>query len=502
MLYIRMLFGMLVSLYTSRIVLNALGVEDYGIYNVVGGFVAMFSLVSSSLSASVSRFLTFELGRGNMDRLKRVFTTSVSIHVVLMAVVLLLMETVGVWFLNHRLTIPTARLYAANWVFQASVLSFMLGLFSVPYNASIISHERMKAFAYIGILDVILRLLIVLFIAYSPWLFDRLIVYALLLVVVGMSLQVVYLRYCHRNFEECRFRLRFDKEYWKEMSAFAGWNFIGASSALINNHGINILLNLFYGLAINTARGIAVTVNNAICAFVGNFVTALNPQITKSYAVNNRFYMFSLAERGARFSFYIILLLALPIFLETDFVLMLWLNQIPEYTVTFIRLVLLTSLCDVLSNTLITMQFATANIRNYQITVGGVQMLIFPLSYVCFKCGSPPESTYYVCIIISLVCLLLRLYFLRVMVGLSIKRFLGNVCVNVVSVLAIAIVVPVLVHNSLPYGWVRFIVVTSISLFCVILSVFFVGCTASERQFIRWILLAKISNFHYKTNLK
>lgn len=485
MLYVRMLFGMLVSLYTSRVVLQALGVEDYGIYNVVGGFVAMFSMISSSLSSSVSRFLTFELGRGDMEKLKRVFSTSLSIHLVLMIIVWVLMETIGVWFLNTRMVIPPERLYAANWVFQASVLLFLLGLFSVPYNASIVSHERMKAFAYIGILDIILRLFIVLFIAYSSWQFDRLIIYALLLVVVSFSLQIIYFLYCRRNFEECRFHLCFDKECWKDMSVFAGWNFIGSTSALINNHGVNILLNLFYGLVINAARGIAVIVNNAICAFVGSFMTALNPQITKSYAVNDKSYMFLLAERGARFAFYIILLLALPIALETDFVLMLWLNQVPEYTVVFIRFVLFLSLCDVLSNTLITMQLATGNIRNYQIVVGGAQMLIFPFSYVCFKCGFPPESNYVVCIIISLICLLLRLYFLRITAGLSIKRYLQKVCGNVILVLIIAIVIPIFVHNTLSYGWVRFIVVTSISLLSVILSVFFVGCTLSERRFIR-----------------
>lgn len=490
MLYGRMLFGMLVSLYTSRVVLQALGVEDYGIYNVVGGFVAMFSMISASLSSSVSRFLTFELGKGNMDALKRVFSTSLSIHVVLSVIIVLLAETVGVWFLNTHMTIPEDRLYAANWVFQASVFTFVINLWSVPFSASIVAHERMSAFAYIGILDIVLRLLIVLFIAYSGLEFDRLIVYALLLVAVVCLMQVIYWRYCCRSFEECRFHLCFDKKYWKEMSVFAGWNFIGSTSALINNHGVNILLNLFYGLVINAARGIAVTVNNAICAFVGSFMTALNPQITKSYAANDKSYMFLLAERGARFAFYIISLLALPIALETDFVLMLWLNQIPEYTVVFIRFVLFLSLCDVLSNTLITMQLATGNIRNYQIVVGGVQMLIFPFSYVCFKYGFPPESNYIVCIIISLICLLLRLYFLRTMIGLSVRRYLRKVCGNVMLVLIIAIVIPILVHNNLSYGWVRFIVVTSISLLSVILSVFFVGCTSSERRFIR----EKISN--------
>lgn len=486
MLYVRMLFGMLVSLYTSRVVLNALGVEDYGIYNVVGGFVAMFSIISSSLSASVSRFLTFELGRGDMQRLKEIFSTSVLIHIALAVIVLILAESVGVWFLNTHMTIPAERFTAANWVFQASIVSFMFGLFSVPYNASIVSHERMSAFAYIGILDIILRLLIVLFIAYAPFHFDRLIVYSLLLVGVGTSLQCVYWTYCRKNFEECRqVRVFFNKTCWKEISAFAGWNFIGSASTLVNNHGINILLNIFYGVVVNASRGIAVIVNNAIGAFVGNFATAIRPQLTKSYAVGDKGYMFSLAERGARFSFYIILFLALPVALETDFILMLWLTQIPEHTINFVRLLLLLSLCDVFSGTLVTIQLATGNIRNYQIVVGGTQFLIFPLSYICFKYGSSPESTYIISIFISLLCLILRLFFLHRMVGLSIKKYLRDVCGNAILVMVLAAVIPILVHNNMSYGWWRFLVVTFISVICVLISTYFVGCSVVEQQFVK-----------------
>lgn len=485
MLYVRMLFSMVVSLYTSRVVLNTLGVEDYGIYNVVGGFVAMFSLVSSSLSASVGRFLTFELGRGDMDRLKRVFITSISIHVVLIAVVLVLTETVGVWFLNHRLTIPSDRLYAANWVFQASVFSFILGLFSVPYNASIISHERMKAFAYIGILDVILRLFIVLFVAYSPWQFDRLIVYALLLVAVSMSLQLVYLCYCRRNFEECRFRLHFDKKYWKDMSAFAGWNFIGASSALLKDQGVNIILNLFIGPVVNAARGISLSVNAAVTSFAGNFMVALNPQITKSYVTGDRAYMISLVERGSRFSFYIILLFAMPILFETDFILTLWLKQYPEHTINFVRLVLILSLCDVLSNTLVTLQLANGNIRTYQLVVGGMQMMNFPLSYICLKQGCQPESTWIIAILISTLNLLLRLAFLRKMVGLPMKQFIKNVCGNVLYVTCLSLALPLAFFINMQDGLMRFIFVVVISLVSVSIVVYKIGCSTTERLFIR-----------------
>lgn len=411
MLYVRMLFGMLVSLYTSRVVLNTLGVEDYGIHNVVGGFVAMFSLISSSLSSASSRFLTFELGKGNMEQLKRVFSTSLLIHIALAIIVFVLLETVGVWFLNARMTIPAERLYAANWVFQASIVSFILGLISVSYNASIVSHEHMGVFALIGMSNVFLNLGIVLFLAYSPWAFDKLIVYSLLLLFVGICTQCIYFYYCRKHFEECRLRLNVDKKTWKEMGSFAGWNFIGCTAGLLKDQGVNLLLNLFVGPILNAARGIAVAVNNAVSAFAGNFMIAVNPQITKSYAAGDRLYMFNLVERGSRFSFYIIFILAMPILFETEFVLTLWLKQYPEHTVNFVRFVLLLTLCDTLSNTLITLQCATGKIRNYQIVVGGMLLMNFPLSYICLKMNMQPESIYIVALFVSVVCLILRLWF-------------------------------------------------------------------------------------------
>ena len=486
MLYVRMLFSMLVSLYTSRVVLNTLGVEDYGIYNVVGGFVAMFSLISSSLSSSVSRFLTFELGRGDIERLKETFSTSLMIHLALAGIVFLLAENIGIWFLNTQMTIPEERIYAANWVFQASIISFMFGLCSVPYNASINSHERMTAFAYIGMLDVVLRLLIVLFIAYSTFNFDRLIVYSLLLVIVSMSLQCIYLWYCRKNFEECRLRFHFNKECWKEMSTFAGWNFIGCTAGLLKDQGVNILLNLFMGPVVNAARGIAISVSVAVASFSGNFMAALNPQITKSYAAEDRTYMLSLIERGSRFSYYIMLMLALPILFETEFILTLWLKQYPEHTINFVRLVLILSLCDVLSTTLITLQLATGKIRNYQIAVGGMLLMNFPLSYVCLKLGFSPESTLVVAILVSVSCLLLRLAFLRRMVGLSMKRFLRNVCLNVFLVTGASVVLPLLLTNwFIGDSWVQFLFVSLVCIVCSLTSVYMFGCSKNERQFIR-----------------
>lgn len=485
MLYVRMLFGMLVSLYTSRVVLQALGVEDYGIYNVVGGVVAMFSMISSSLSSSVSRFLTFELGKGNREGLKRVFSTSLSIHVVLALVIVLLGETIGLWFLNTHMTIPENRLYAANWVFQASIFTFVINLLSVPFSASIVSHERMSAFAYIGILDIILRLLIVLFIAYSGLAFDRLIVYALLLVGVVGIMQAIYWSYCTRNFEECRFKLSFDVSYWKDMSSFAGWNFIGCTAGLLKDQGVNILLNLFMGPIVNAARGIANTVNNVLASFAGNFMTALNPQITKSYAAGNYDYMFSLVERGSRFSYYILLLFALPMLFETEFVLTLWLKHYPEHTVNFVRLVLMVTMCDILSNTLIKVQQATGKVRNYQLVVGGALLMNFPLSYIYLKLGFPPEYTLLIALFVSIFCLFLRLLFLRQIVGFSAGEYLFKVCGNVLCVTCISAIIPFIVYIKMEDDLIRFIIICVITTCSSLFSIYFIGCKTAEKQFLK-----------------
>lgn len=495
MLYGRMLFSMLVSLYTSRVVLQALGVEDYGIYNVVGGVVSMFSIVSNSLTSSVSRFLTFELGKGDTDGLKRVFSTSLSIQLVLAGIIVVLSETVGLWFLNTHMTIPANRLYAANWVFHASVLTFVINLLSVPFSASIVSHERMSAFAYIGILDVVLRLLIVLFIAYSGLDFDRLIVYALLLVGVVCIMQAIYWRYCTRNFEECRLRLSFDIGYWKEMSSFAGWNFIGGSASLLKDQGVNILLNLFLGPIINASRGIANTVNNVMASFASNFMTALNPQITKSYAAGDYNYTFSLVERGSRFSYYILLLFALPMLFEADFVLTLWLKHYPAHTVNFVRLILLVTMCDVLSNTLINLKSATGDVRNYQLAVGGMSLMNFPLSYICLKMGFQPESTSIVAFIVAVFCLLLRLLFLRGITGFSMKRYLYKVCSNVLAVTLTATVLPAIVYLQMQDGIIRFCLICIFSALCSSTSIYFIGCNKNERGFIKEKIFFKYDHF-------
>ena len=357
LLYFRMLLLMVVSLYTSRVTLAALGVEDYGIYNVVGGVVAMFSMLSGSLSAAISRFITFELGRGDKERLKTVFSTSVNIQIGLAIIIMVLAEIGGVWFLNCKMNIATERLLAANWVLQCSIITFMINLISVPYNAAIIAHERMSAFAYISILETVLKLLVV-YLLYVT-LYDRLIVYAVLLCLVAIALRLIYGIYCKRNFEECTYHFIYDKSILRSMTGFAGWNFIGVASGALRGQGVNIVINLFCGAAVNAARAISFQVNNAVNSFASNFMTAINPQITKSYASGNYGYMMQLIFQGARLSYYLLLFISLPLILEADTVLKLWLEEVPEHTTLFVQLILVFGMEEALSNPLITAMLAT-----------------------------------------------------------------------------------------------------------------------------------------------
>jgi len=319
MLYVRMLVLMLVGLYTSRVVLGALGEDDFGVYNVVGGVVSMFTIISGALNSAVSRFITFEMGKGADAQLNKVYSTAVTIQLILAAVVVLLAEPLGLWFIDNKMTIDPSRIPAARWVLHFSLLAFVINLMSVPQMASITAHEHMSAYAYIGILDGLLRLGVAFLILHSP--IDRLIFYAALMAGVVLTVRLAYGIYCRMHFEECRYRPVFDRPLIREMFSFAGWNFIGVTSGVLRDHGGNILVNLFSDPAVNAARGVAVQLNGAVQGFVTNFMTAVNPQITKSYAAGEKEYMFSLVRRSSRMSFFLLFLIALPVIFNADYLL-------------------------------------------------------------------------------------------------------------------------------------------------------------------------------------
>lgn len=482
LLYFRMLFMMVVSLYTSRVILNALGVEDFGIYNVVGGVVAMFTVISGSLSAAISRFITYELGKGDQSKLNKIFSASVTIQLALSLIIVVLIESVGVWFLNTKMTIPADRMVAANWVLQFSIITFVINLISVPYNAAIIAHERMSAFAYISILEAVCKLAIAFLIMVSPM--DKLVFYAILMCAVSVLIRFTYGHYCKKHFTECTYHFHWDKDILKKMFGFAGWNFIGASSAVLRDHGGNIVINLFYGPSVNAARGIAIQVNNAIMGFASNFMTALNPQITKSYASGDREYMMTLLFQGARLSFYMLLMLSLPVLVNTHYILVLWLKMVPEHAVFFVQLILVFAMSESISNPLITAMLATGKIRNYQIVVGGLQMMNLPISYVCLRLGCIPETVLIVAIVISQCCLAARLYMLRGMIGLSSIQYLKKVYFNVIVVALLSLVVPGLLSKCIEESFLSFVLLFLVAVVCTVIVEFYVGCNGKERAFV------------------
>lgn len=498
LLYFRMLFLMVIGLFTSRINLQALGVQDFGIYNVVGGVVVMFNILSTSLSSAISRFLTYELGAGNKERLKHVFSSGVTIQILLAILFVLLAETLGLWFVNTHLVIPEDRIEATNWVLQFSILTFAINLISVPYNASIISHEKMAAFAYISIFEVIGKLLIAYGTFVSP--IDKLIFFSGMTTLIAVLLRVIYGWYCKKNFEECSYKFIFDSSLLKKMFSFAGWNFIGASSAVLRDQGGNIIINLFYGPSVNAARGIAMQVNNAVQGFVNNFQTAINPQITKNYASGNYQYMMNLVFKGAKFSFFILLIMSLPIMITTPYLLFLWLGQVPEHTVNFVRLILLFTLSESLAGPLITAMLATGNIKKYQIVVGGLQMLNLPISYLCLKMGLPPEIVLVVAIIISICCEFTRLFMLKNMINISIFAFLKEVYCKSLLVFAISFGITYWLNSKITPNMISFIIISICSILITCTFIYIIGLNNEERLSVRKFVLTKLNIYKYDKN--
>lgn len=483
LLYVRMLFTMAVSLFTSRVILNTLGVEDYGINNVVGGIVTMFSVLSGSLSSSISRFITFELGKGNIERLKTIFSTGVNIQLGMSVLIIIIAEAVGIWFLNTKMNIPTDRMVAANWVFQCAILTFVLNLLSVPYNAAIIAHEKMSAFAYISVVEVSLKLIIVYMLMISP--FDRLETYAVLLLLVGTVIRFIYGYYCKRHFEECTYHFVFDKPVLKEMTGFAGWNFLGNGAYMLNTQGVNILMNLYFGVAVNAARGIATQVDAALKQFVNNFTTAVNPQITKSYAQGDLDYMHKLVCRSAKFSAFLMMFFAVPIILETNTILTIWLKTVPDYAVIFLQWIIISSFMDtVLANSLVTSMFATGKIKRYQIIVTTVGCLVFPLSWIAFKLGFEPQVGYILYFIIYTILLFVRLYLLKDMVKLPVMMYIREVLYKLAPIIVVGFSIPGILILTMDAGWLRLILVCLLSVLVTAASEYFIGLSNKEKNFV------------------
>ena len=489
LLYGRSLFNMVVLLYVTRLVRSILGDIDNGVYSAIGNLVAICSPLFSALSAAVSRYLTFEIEKGNREKLNRIFSTSLIIHAVLAVVILIVAETIGLWWLNAKMVIPDERMYAAKWVFHCAVFSLLLGVVSPSYTAAIVAHERMSAYAYIGVFEVVARLTVVLLLAFSPLGADKLIAFSILYACVGLLVTLLYMIYAAKHFSECRSISVLDRSLLREMTGFAGWNFFGSAANSLSTYGVNgILLNLFGGPIVNAARGYANSVGSSVNSLVANFTIAISPQITKSYAVGDRDLSMTLIQRGARFSFYALLIIVLPLLFETDFVLRLWLGEkLPEHTINFVRLVLMFCLCEIPFYTLNTLLLATGKIRNYQIVIAVLMSMNFVVSYIFLKMGYEPEVVMVIAIVISSCCLLTRLLFLRKLVQLSIKNYVFQVLGNLLLITVCAMILPSIVYYGFSFssGVMQFV---SVSFACVLWTsgvVFWLGCAQNERVFIR-----------------
>lgn len=489
-LYVRMFLMMAISLYTSRVVLKTLGVEDFGIYNVVGGIVSMMGVINGAMSVSTQRYLTFELGRGDDARLKQVFSMCLTIYMMLGILLIILAETIGVWFLNTQLVIPIDRMNAANWVFQFSIFSSVLSLLTNPYTAVIISHEKMGVYAYISIVDVVLKLVIVYILLVIP--IDKLSTYGFLMFLLHAVNCGFYWLYCHLNHKESRYKFYWETPLFKQLLSYTGWNLFGSTAGLVKGQGLNILLNMFFNPSVNAARGIAYQVNTNVSNFFTNFYTAVRPQITKYYAQQDLNNMFKLVFRSSKMAFFLILIISLPLIIEAPYIIQLWLGQLPEYVIPFMRLILVITAVDAMATPLMTTAHATGKIALYQSVVGTMTILNIPISYVFLNYGFSPLIVFEVSLVIAVTNLFLRLWIVwrlvRFPVWIYIKQIFG-VCLIVCFISSI---IPMIAYNLLAEGLCRFVILCLLSIVSCSLTIYFIGLKLEERSFVIKLIKTKI----------
>ena len=494
-LYLRMLISMAVQLYTSRVILDALGASDYGLYNVVGGMVTMFAFMSNTMSTAAQRFMSYAIGKNDENDLRRTFVASNILLWGIALVVLVLVETIGLWFLFNHLSIPEGRMAAAFWVFQFSVVSLAVTIVSVPYNAAIVAHEKMAAFAYLSLIDIFLKLAVAVLLTVLTGGADRLIVYGGLLMSISILLRLLYTIYCKRHFVECsNNRYKYDKEKVSKMLSFFGWNTIGSLSHVGKEQGVSILINIFFGTVVNAARGVTSQVTGAIQGFISNFQLAMNPQITKYYAQGDYGNLFKLVQRGAKFSIFLYFFLALPLYLNLDFILNLWLVEVPDHTASFIQLTMVLMMIEALSTPVITCLLAVGKVKWYQIIVGGLLILNLPVSYMALRWGCSPEITLQIAITISFLSLLVRLVLLNRYIGFPIQEFLTQVLLRAASVVTFSFCISMLIYNKTPLlGFSRLLLTGVCSWIIAAFVTLYVGMNKSERS-MAYNMIRKIEN--------
>lgn len=491
-LYFRMLLIMGVSLFTVRVVLKVLGAEDYGLHNVIGGVVVMLSFFTSTMTSASMRFFTFELGRKDYTKLNQFFNLTIFTYVGIAILILILAETVGLWFVKTQLTIPKDRLNAALWVYQFSIGTFIVQMFVIPFNSMIIAHEKMNIYAIISIIESLLKLLIVYFLVIITSI-DKLVLYSILLLIVSIIISSLYILYCFKNYDECKIKWFYDKQMVKELLTYSGWSLWGAVSLIIRNQGINILLNIFFNPAVNAARAIAYQVNTAVKTFITNFFQAVRPQITKMYAAGENNEMLRLIFQSSKFAYYLVLILSVPILMETPYILALWLTETPEYTIIFTRLVIITTMIESLSYPFQTSISATGKIGLYQTITGGLLILNLPFSYLLLKLDYPPQSTFYVAIVVAILSQVSRVLFARKMHQMLISLYLKDVVLTILLVSFMSFIAPIIISSSIEEQSVsRFVLIIFTSLVSSLFAIVTLGLSKGEKVVIKTFIKQKI----------
>lgn len=488
-LYLRMLVSLVINLYTVRLLWKVLGVENYGIYNIVGGIVLIFSFLNYGMIASSQRFIAFELGRGNIDRLRKTFSISLTIHIILALIVLAIAETVGLWFLNFKLNIPPTRMLAANWVYQFSIITFIITIISVPYNACIIAHEHIKIYGYLGIIEVFAKLGIVILTGYL--LFDHLITYAFLLMILALIMRVTYGLYCTHHFQECRYEHFKDPHLMRQMFGFGAWSFLGSMGLTVREQGVNFLLNIFFSVAVNAAKGVATQAGNAINGVASNFTMALNPQITKRYAANDIEGMICLMTNGCKYAVILMGMVVVPLFYCASLLLKLWLGEVAPYTIGFLQLILIQILIECSASPIITAIQATGNIKKFQLYVSSVMVAVIPIVWLWLQGGGNPYTAIYVVIASGIIALMIRTIILHNLVNFSYRNFFIKAYARPSLIIIITGVIGLYLYTYFPQNLVGAIGYLVCSVLIYSLLTFLIGLNTTEKQFIKRIIFRK-----------
>lgn len=491
-LYIRMLFTTAIGLYTVRAILNLLGETDYGIYNVVGGCVTMLSFISGTLSTSSQRYFSMHIAQNNTQNLNQWFCLNINLYAIIAIACIVLLESIGLWFINTQLTIPEGRIFAANIVYQLSVLSFCIGIFQVPYMALVIAHEKMNAFAYIGVIEGIAKLVIVVILSYTY--FDRLIMYGILLCLVSIAITFAYIIYCRKHFNESKYKFYWNNNKIKELASFSNWHLLGTISNVIRGQGINILLNVFFSPVVNAARAIAYQVENAVLQLNNNFFVAVKPQIYKYYSLKETENLHTLIFRSTQMSFFLTSILSLPLLFESNYVLTLWLIEVPEYAVIFTRIILVMGIIDSSNGAMICPILATGEIRNFYIATGLIYIATLPISYIALKLGAQPYVVMIIALIISIITMFVRMYFLKIQINLTISKYIKMISSIFISII-ITVIPLLLISQTFDQGIVRLICSIIVSTISLIVTYYYFVITNSDRK----LILSYVKNrIHFK----